>query len=652
MPDKKQKKPQDTEEQAAEEHVRQLMEPHIPPPTRRSFTDVAAPKRHPEKIATTAPEVEVPVEDPEHPSSDEGIDELLSQPVGDLADDHAAETMADTDTDKAVDDITKHEGDAVLQAQDAAAKGAVVMKPKFRERIKNAFYSWWDNPVKRYVTLGVLAVVLMVVGTVPVVRALVLNTVGVRGTVQVTILDGTTTLPLKNVQLAVAGEQAITDSNGKATVRHVRLGKQQLSVSKLAFAAVTKTVTVGLGTTRVPDVSLKAVGTQFTFQLTNYVTGKPVAGAEVSSGQATARSDTQGKAILTVQPTDSASLAVQVAATGYRTEKLTIDATKREVVHPQMVSSKKEVFVSRQSGKYDVYTVDLDGKNRTVLLAATGNETQNISLSVNPDGTKAALVSTRDNQRDSQGYLLSTLTLLDVSGGAPVTVDRAAEINLLGWSGSRLVYREVVAGASAANPNRQRILSYDTVAAKRTQLAAANYFSGVAAAGSTVYYLVSATDPSVTATFSKIGFDGSGKQTIASQQFWSLVRTNYTTFALQDNTGWFTYTVGGGAPKTGAAPGSYASRSYIDAADGTKSLWADSRDGKGVLLTYDSKSGKDTTVTTQAGTVTALRWIDGDTAVYRLVTKTETADYTVSTAGGQPKKITDVTDVGGLTQTY
>jgi hypothetical protein len=424
----------------------------------------------------------------------------------------------------------------------------------------------------------------------------------------------------------------------------VHLGKQTVSAHKVAFADWSKTVSIGPGTTNLPAVSLKAVGTQFTFTLTDYLSDKAVAGAEVTSGQASAQADKTGKAILTVQPSDKPTFTVTVSAKNYRSEKLQVSTTDKAPQKVALVPAGKEVFISKQSGKYDLYKADLDGKNRTVLLAGTGNETPSLGLSVSPDGDEAALVSTRDNQRDSDGYLLSTLTLVRVDTGATVTLEHAESVQLLGWSGTRLVYQETVAGASAANPNRQRLISFDYHTGKRLQLASANYFNGALLIGNKAYYTVSNTDPSASPSFSAIGVDATGKQTIASKEFWTMVRTDYATIALQTPAGWLQYTIGGSGTKAGTAPGSYNSREYLTGPDGDISLWTDVRDGKGVLLAHDNASGKDTVVTSQAGLGNPVRWINDDTVVYRVATAQESADYAVSLQGGQPKKIVDVTN--------
>lgn len=623
-----------------EEHVKELMETDGLEPALSQPGETVKPKADDlppldmftDKELATAPELQALAESSTEISQAEEV-------VPSSADD----ATTDPAVDQAVDDITKHESDAVLEAADQAAGQVYVSKQGFGERFKAAIAGWWDNPRKRWGTIAGVLVVLIALAVIPVTRAFALNTVGVRSKVSVTVLDATTNLPLKNVAVTVAGQQAKTDIHGAATLDHVKLGSQQVHFQKLAFATTTEKVQVGIGTAKLGSVALRAIGTQFTFVLSDYVSGKPVAGAEVSSGESTAQSDKAGKAILTVQPNDGAKLTVQVQASGYRTEKQTIDATATKPAAVALVSAEKEVFISKQSGKYDVYTVDIDGQNRKVLLAGTGYENQSISLSVSPDGSQAALVSTRDNQHDSGGYLLSALNLIDVSSGAVTTLEHAEQISLLGWAGSKLVYTQTVAGASAANPNRQRIMSYDTAGNRRLQLASANYFNASLLINGNIYYAVSSSDPNATPSFTKISADNTGKQTIVNGEVWTVIRDSYGSLALQTPGGWLSYAIGGTATKPGTPPTNYSSRQYLDSPDGKQSLWVDSRDGKGVLLRHDVASGADTTIATQGGLVGAVRWLGNDTAVYRVDNSQETADYVISAQGGQPKKITDVT---------
>jgi hypothetical protein len=69
-----------------------------------------------------------------------------------------------------------------------------------------------------------------------------------------------------------------------------------------------------------------------------------------------------------------------------------------------------------------------------------------------------------------------------------------------------------------------------------------------------------------------------------------------------------------------------------------------------VLLRYDKQAGTDNPVLTQNGVANPVRWLTGDTAIFRVVTGSETADYAVSTlGGGTAHKIADVVNTYGFT---
>lgn len=641
----------------AEERVKRLMEiePKATPP--KPGDEIVATAAEPTAETSTDPEPvpavnAEPSEELKNPASDDEVDELFKAPSADEAaskEDSAAKP--EPAEDAVVEDIVRSDSDAALQEQDKAAQSNVVMKPSLWERLKNDWSDWWDDPRKRYITLGVLAVLIGIVFIFPASRAYMMNLVGMRGDISVQVVDSKTTLPLKGAKVEVAGQSASTDAQGKATVQDVKLGDQSVVISKTAFAKVTEGLSVKSGSQTLPTVSLKAVGTQFSFVVTDYVSGKPVPGVEASYNSASAQGSKDGKVLLTIPPTSASKITVTISAENYQTQEIEFSTDTKTATPVSLAPSGKTVFISKQDGRYNLYSADLDGKKRTVILEATGSENADrLALSVSPDGTKAALVSTRDNQKNAQGFLLSTLSVVDTKGGKAQTVEHAESISLLGWNGSKLLYGQTVAGASAANPNRQKIVAYDTNGGKKLPLASANYFNGTEVIGGNVYYATSSSDPSATSNFNKISVDGTGKQVLSNQEYWTLLRTNYDMLSLQTNTSWQTYTAGATGVKPSAAPTSLDDRLYVDNANGSQSLWVDVRDGKGVLLSYDTKTKKDTVLTSQTGLAQPVRWINDTTIVFRVVTPKETADYVFSTAGGQPKKITDTTAVNGITQ--
>ena len=626
----------DPDDLQAEEHVKEIMGPADPhranmpmPPD----TD-ASPETSPVIEETNQPS------DKEKPFAADAIEEpeeLPEQPV------QIPEPLPQTEdkaTDTAVDDIVHSDADAALP--ETPRTETVVMKLSPMQRLKEAWLNWWSNPWKRYGTILAIAVLLAVAFFVAPIRAMVLNTVGVRSSVLVHVYDGATNLPLENATIQADGRSIKTDANGQATLGGIHLGKQTVTISKLAFASIRKQVTFGFRITDLGDVTLKPVGTQITYVFTDYLSGKPIADVALTSGESTAKSDTNGKAVITLQPDSAKDSKITVSKDGYRTDEVSTPVDLTSTTNYKLVPAAHAIFVSKASGTYDVYKMYLDGKDRSVLLAGTGLENASIATLPSPAGDKVAVASTRDDRRDSDGYLQTALNIVDVASGDRTNLEYADQITLLGWDGSTLVYQETVAGTSAANPNRQKIIAYDTSSGKRFQLGNANYFVGSQLIGDTLFYGVSATDPSSPSNFVRIKTDGSGKNVIYTGKVWSLLRTGYDTLKVQSQDAWYDYTISAMNLVASTPAVNYVSRNYVDSPDGKTSVWVDIRDINGVLIARNLSTSKETEITTQKDMLAPLYWLNNTTVVYRVSGASEVADYAVSINGGNPQKIADV----------
>ena len=175
--------------------------------------------------------------------------------------------ITDEETGQAVDDIIAKESDALLEAEDEKLGKAFESKTKkgIAESIKGFFSAWWNNPKARWITIFVLLVSIVTIFAIPTSRYYVLNSVGVRGTASITVIDESTGQPLKNVNVKIVSASAKTDSSGVAEVKEVKLGKQTLTIEKRAFAPQQESITVKLGKNTLPQVRLKPTGVQYAF---------------------------------------------------------------------------------------------------------------------------------------------------------------------------------------------------------------------------------------------------------------------------------------------------------------------------------------------------------------------------------------------------
>jgi hypothetical protein len=555
----------------------------------------------------------------------------------------------DAATQRAVHEIELSESDRLLEADDKEIEAAFEPeKSSISSRIKQFFSRWWHSPIKRNTTIALLLLALVAVALVPTGRYFVLNTVGVRATSSVTVIDAASQQPIKNATVSLGGVSGQTDGEGRVTLGALRLGPSDLSVNKRAYAQITKRITVGWGSNPLESQQLVASGEQFTFVVTDYLSGKPVTDAEASVGGSDASADNDGRILLATEPGDDAS-EVTITAKNYRSEKVKLGDDIKTEIPVTMAPSRKSVFVSKRSGKYDLYKIDVDGKNEKVVLAGSGVERSDMSLVSHPTEELAAFVSTRENVRNADGYLLSTLTIVNMNDDSTQKAAQAERIEVLGWLGSKIYYVQTAAGASAGNPERQKIVSYDYKDSKSATIATANYFNDHILVGDNLYYTASSSYAPDKIGLFRIGASGSA-QLVQPKEVFGIYRLAYDrlSFVTENNT-WFETILGQStSSKTTGVPANPVRRVYSDSPDGSKSLWIDQRDGKGVLLSYNKAAKEDTIIQTIGGLRGPVRWLSDKVLVYRIADASEIADYAFNIEGGEPKKIRDVTLTNGV----
>lgn len=563
--------------------------------------------------------------------------------------DTSSDVLDSPETADAIEEITRDDDELVLEVE-TAPEEEPAEPPKKRGRIREFFRKWWGNPVARWCTIIGLIVIVLAAGLWPTSRYAVLNTVGVRASTTLKVIDNETRLPLKNVTVSAGGVTTKTNGDGQATLRNVKLGKQDIRIERAAFAPVQLERTLGWGSNPLPDVLLEATGLQLRFTALDYLSGKPITSAEASVGDAVAIADDKGRIVLTAADPEADTITVALTGRDYKTEQVVVAVASSEASREiKLVPAQPVVYISKQSGKYDVLKTDIRGEKPELLLAGTGEERRDsLRLAASPDGALAALVSTRTTQRDADRYPMSTLTLIQSADGANRAIDLAQRIEPIAWQGSTLVYHVVYASASSANSQRSKIIAFDTSSSARKVLATADYFNGVQVVGSTLYYATTQTDPALPSHFTKIAINGTSKSTLLDKPVWSMLRTSPTEMSLETPDGWYTYLIGDTTARRGTAVDYANARTYTDTPDGKLSAWVDNRDGKGVIVLTDTATGSERVITSASGLRQPLRWLGAGVLSYRVVTTDETADYVVSINGGDSRKVTNVTDVDGF----
>lgn len=564
------------------------------------------------------------------------------------SDDAKEDEFEDTKIAEAVDDIVASEGDELLKNQDELIQKQQEPKEQTKKggRLKNVFKNWWKNPLTKWGTILLPIISIVTIAVLPVTRYLLLNAAGVRANSSITILSSENQQPLKNVEVALAGATAKTDEKGVASFTKLKLGKTSLKIQKRGYSVVEQTKVLGWGSNPLGQVSLSVTGAQLSFTAKDFLSGKPVVGAEAVSGEFNAQSDADGKILLPIDKDAEGDITVTIKAAEYRDEKVTVKVGDQTEKNVQLVAARKHVFVSKRSGKLELYKIDADGKNEEVLLAGTGYEREDMIVLPHPTKDFIAVSTTRDGVRNSDGYLMSALYVIEVTTGKSTKISQSERIQLMDWTGDRIVFISVTQGASAANPARSKLFSFELGQPVAKELASANYFNDAIVFKNVIYFAPSSyAVPVANVKFFKMDPDGANKKTLLEKEVWNVFRYDYDTLYLSVQQDWYELKSSDSAPaKLSATPANPRSRQYKESPDKKHALWVDTRDGKGVLLSYSVDSKQDEVLQTQAGLTTPVSWLNNTTYVFRVSDGREVADYVRSTQGGEAKKLRDVTN--------
>jgi hypothetical protein len=551
------------------------------------------------------------------------------------------------DIDEAVDDIIATEADDLLDAEDqAVSQLEPSTKPNLIKRLIQKGKNFWKNKKARRISMAVIFIAVSLAFIVPASRYFLLNVAGVRSSASIVVLDDSTSQPLKNVSVELNGRPALTNEDGIAQFVEIKLGRAELSINKRAFASTNKTITIGWGSNPLGDTRLIPVGSQYSFVAIDYLSGKPLHKIEAESEDANAISNENGEIKLTKDVEDGQTFKVILSGNGFRDEELTLSAEDATTHTVEMVANLKHVFVSKRTGKLDVYKIDADGKNEERILAGTGGERDDLILSAHPYQDFAALVSTRDNVRTKHGYLLSTLTLMDLSSKKVTKIDQSERIRIIGWINERLIYIKIKSGASAGNPKRHRLLSYNINEGTVVELAASNHINDVEIVDGNIYFAPSDAYSSQPTLFYQIKADGRDKRSIINEEVWTISRTDLNKLVFSGPDKWWEYSIDSSQlAQLPGRPADLSLKNFVTSPDGSKNIWVDRRDGKGVLVIHETSSQQETSppLRSLSGLSMPIRWLNNTTIVYRIISADETADYVVSTEGGESKKIRDVT---------
>lgn len=282
----------------------------------------------------------------------------------------------------------------------------------------------------------------------------------------VRIIDSVNGRAVSNARIFVGGTETTTDGDGIATIK-LKVGDKTLNIEKKYYETTQEKVLIPLtyksGVYR--TISLVATGRQVPVTILNKIDKSPIENVviKLSELDTEAITDSKGEALVVI-PVSDEPRAAELSADGFNSTGGKIIPTEDVVTENtfSLTPSGKVYFLSKLSGKIDVVKTDLDGQNREVALAGTGNEEDySTILLASRDWKYLALTSKRDGGNYPKLFLIDT-----TSDEVTVMDEGEATFDMNGWVGHSFIYTVNRNNVQTWQPKRQALKSYNAEAKK------------------------------------------------------------------------------------------------------------------------------------------------------------------------------------------
>ncbi len=539
-----------------------------------------------------------------------------------------------------------HISDEDLEAVDSDSKNA---RKKAKKLSKSQLT---DNDVKllrrkKWLIGGAIVLLIILVPLIiPASRWPILNTLGIRSTMNFSVVEQEDKIPLSNVVILLDGTFfTTTDEFGKARFENTKLGNHKVSIQKKGYSREDLIVTAGI-TASNTAVEVKSIGIKVNLDIRNWLTNEPVAGATVALEKDTVKSDKTGRASIVVAPESDAKTRLQVSAPGYKTQSipLSFGVESKEVA---LVSDIKDYFVSKRDGKYDIFASNLDGTQQQKVIEATGKEDGDLLQFTLHRGNRYGILVANREGKVVNSRVIAGIYVIDFATAGLRKIDEGSDVQLLEWADDAIVFQKTNQNVNYDDPALTKLISFNPITGKQKQVAEANYFAAAVVAQNKVFYAgADGYREGGNTPLTSIDLGSSATKTYLEGRLPNVVtRSNYDSLTvLADDNSYYNIAVQNGAVKKidRRIDSPYA---FGLNPNGAQVVWADKRDGQGALLVRSTKQDDTKVVAKLSGLAMPTRWVSDRMAVVRIVTTAETADYVIDIPTAKSAKIVDVSDV-------
>lgn len=538
---------------------------------------------------------------------------------------------------KAVDDIVAHESDDALKAE--VGEGPPQSKIKKADN-KPKSIKRKKHPLKFLVFLIFIALLAIVV--YPKSRYFLLERFGIKADVQVSVVDNSTNTPVNNAQVTIGTVTAKTDKHGVAKLSKVTIGPTQLVIDKPAYENYSQNVSIGFGNNKLTEVRTVPIGQQYSFVLRDYLSDKPIEGVEASSGEFSAMSDSNGRVKIPIDIKGKDDFDIKFIKEDYRIDEYRLPTTTNTETNYQLVASRKHVYLSKDDDRYNIYSVDLDGKNQKLILKGTGNEGDGLRMYNNPLSNALALTSTRNSQKNKSGEIMVNLTVLDYGVGKVYDSITSDNIQVIGWVGNKLIYVYEPQDSKPDALDRHKLVSYDFKTDTQKELAVANYFNDVKIVGQNIYFARSSQNIANKVGLVRSSADGTSQETVVGSEVNKIYRQGYNNLVVTSYDKWLNIDLSSGnVTMLTTKPSDLSNKIFIDSPNKQTALFTKNQNNIDQLLNYLPTSNEEQLLSSIEGSSYPIYWLNETDVIFRVKEQQGYFDYIVSTEGGDSKRLAE-----------
>lgn len=475
--------------------------------------------------------------------------------------------------------------------------------------------------------------------------------------VDFTVTDNDSKKPVIGATIEVDGMTAKTDNEGHAKILKLSAKNTLVAVTAPGYFEKDQTVHLNRKANSLSiTLTMNIEKTDLVGSVSDFVSETVLGGAQVKTGDFTATTDLAGNFEIANLPTGEHTF--EITKSGYNAGSQKVTIIKDKPVTFTLTQTGKVYFISnREAGKRGIYTANYDGSNVTRLVTAVA-DMEDYNMSISPDRTKIAFLSTREKRRNASGDYTPDLFIVNVDGSKLTKLDATFGLYSSEWSADS---KYLVWASQPTEKEYVRTLSIYSTKTGKTEKMVLNGSVGSYVTSFDSMYLawtqsVPNSNPAGEPGLFMRKLTGGDVTKVTDKTIYTISFTDdsksvrYTYWDSQTQASkYYNYLIST-AVTSEYVPGPHNYTSKVASPDKKYYAYTSNRDGKNDVYISNIDGTNEKKITT-LGTAIALDWeLNSRYIVFDSSRTGESAKYIVDINSGAAKKVTDEYLDGGMGQ--